>query len=105
MLFLLLNPLICEMEYIASAAHIKEKPIKSTAVKPSWYTKIPISRLMVGEIYWVKPSTDIGSLLAPLAKTVQNDLGGTTQISILDINNKKISIIAYSVQLEGQTIK
>ena len=30
--------------------------------------------------------------LKELAKTVQNDLGGTTQISILDINNKKISI-------------
>ena len=30
--------------------------------------------------------------LKKLAKTVQNDLGGTTQISILDINNKKIPI-------------
>lgn len=30
--------------------------------------------------------------LKELATIVQNDLGGTTQISILDINNKKISI-------------
>ncbi len=30
--------------------------------------------------------------LKELAKTLQNHLGGTTQISILDINNKKISI-------------
>jgi len=30
--------------------------------------------------------------LKELAKTVENNLGGTTQISILDINNKKISI-------------
>ncbi|MBU3146010.1 B3/4 domain-containing protein [Clostridium sp. CF012] len=35
---------------------------------------------------------EFDNALKELAKTVQNDLGGTTQISILDINNKKISI-------------
>ncbi|MCB2298382.1 B3/B4 domain-containing protein [Clostridium tagluense] len=39
-----------------------------------------------------KRYVEFENALKELAKTVQNDLGGTTQISILDINNKKISI-------------
>ncbi|MBW9155932.1 B3/4 domain-containing protein [Clostridium sp. FP2] len=39
-----------------------------------------------------KRYVEFKNALKELAKTVQNDLGGTTQISILDINNKKISI-------------
>ncbi len=39
-----------------------------------------------------KRHMEFEAALKELAKTVQKDLGGTTQISVLDINNKKISI-------------
>lgn len=81
MFFRLLAKLICEKVYRINAAHIKPNAIMSTVVNPSLYIKIPIIRLIVGEIYCVKPIKDNGNLLAPLAKS-SNGMAVTTPAPI-----------------------